>query len=135
MRAIEDEVNTNVAGLFALGVEQYNFGINQTEWRQCISRLYYSAYSISRAIRLSVDGIYSTESSDHKRIAQFPDNFPNGAKYSVQFLILREDRNLADYDHTALESDPTISTEDAKILLTGYVEDSTKYLKSRGVKS
>lgn len=133
MRAIEDEVNANVAGLFALGIEQYNFGKKQTEWRQCISRLYYSAYSISRAIRLSVNGIYSTDSSDHKKISEFPNDFPNNARYSVEFSILREDRNLADYDHTASEMDLTISTADAKILLNGYVKDSTQYLVNLGV--
>ena len=54
--AIEDEICVNVIQLYALGRTHYFFALRQNNrsWRQKISRLYYAAYNVSRAVRLSL---------------------------------------------------------------------------------
>ena len=101
--AIETEIRTNVAQLYALGLNHYYFAARQNNrsWRQKISRLYYAAYNVSRAVRLCVSGEYSIDSSDHKKIDTLPDDFPNRNRYANRLTVLRDDRNLCDYDHTA----------------------------------
>ena len=92
--AIDTEICTNVAQLYALGQGHYYFAIRQNNrsWRQKISRLYYAAYNVSRAVRLCVNGEYSTDSSDHRKIETLPDDFPNWNKYANRLGALREDR-------------------------------------------
>ncbi len=52
--AIEQEINKNVISLFELGEEHFRFaqGIERRVWRQRMSRLYYGAYNVRRAIVL-----------------------------------------------------------------------------------
>jgi hypothetical protein len=71
--AIETEICINVAQLYRLGRNHYSFAIRQhnRSWRQKISRLYYAAYNVSRAVRLCVNGEFSEDSSDHKKIGFF----------------------------------------------------------------
>jgi hypothetical protein len=60
--AIEAEICANAAQLYALGRNHYRFALRQNNraWRQKISRLYYAAFNVSRAVRLCVNGDYST---------------------------------------------------------------------------
>ena len=133
--AIEVAVASNVRQLFSLGKLHFSFAIKQTNrnWRQKVSRLYYGAYNISRAVRLCVDGEYSTDLSDHKKIDSLPIDFPDHNTYANKLRTLREDRNLSDYDHTAsikdLISHPKNSTE----LVEKFMTDARNYLGGRGV--
>src|ERR1035437_10487345 len=113
--AIQVEINANVVQLYTLGRNHYLFAVRQNNrsWRQKISRLYYAAYNVSRAIRLCVNGDYSTDSSDHKKIDALPENFPNKNQYANRLTVLRDDRNLCDYDHTAKMTDLVVGVNDA----------------------
>jgi hypothetical protein len=135
IQAIEDEINSTVSGLFRLGVEHYQFAASQSraQWRQIISRLYYGAYNVSRSVRLHVDGHYHTDSDDHKRVKNLPDDFPNKNTYSNQLESLRSDRNLCDYDHTADEADLLISSQDALALVQDFINEARNYLTNRGM--
>jgi hypothetical protein len=133
--AIEAEICTNVAQLYALGRGHYYFAVRQNNrsWRQKISRLYYAAYNVSRAVRLCVNGEYSIDSSDHKRIEVLPDDFPNRNRYANRLGVLRDDRNLCDYDHTAKLTDLVVNVSDAAELVQQFLKDAHRYLKQRGV--
>jgi len=133
--AIETEICTNVAQLYVLGRRHYFFALRQNNrsWRQKMSRLYYAAYSVSRAVRLCVTGEYSMDSSDHKRIEILPDDFPNKNKYANRLGALRDDRNLCDYDHTAKLADLVVGVNDAVDLVAQFLKDAQSYLKNRGV--
>jgi len=132
---IEDEINRNAIALFKLGEGHFLFakGLNKALWRQKISRLYYGAYNARRAINLHGSGKYSVDVSDHKNIDSLPGSFPNSSTYSVQLPTLRNDRNLADYDHEAVEADLLISVEDAEDLVTQFLSDVANYLTSKGL--
>jgi hypothetical protein len=115
IKAIEAEICGNAAKLYLLGKQHYVFAIKQNKnaWRQKISRLYYGAYNVSRAVRLCVSGEYSTDAGDHKKIGSLPSDFPNQAIYSNRLTALRDDRNLCDYDHTARCADLSILVADS----------------------
>ena len=114
------------AQLFKLGKSHYRFARRQNnrDWRQKISRLYYGAYNISRAVRLCVNGEYSTESSDHKKVEAIPDDFPNKNTYSNRMAVLRDDRNLCDYDHAAVIGDLILAPGDALQLVGDFLQDA-----------
>lgn len=133
--AIETEICANVAQLFVLGRSHYYFAVRQNNrsWRQKISRLYYGAYNVSRALRLCVNGEYSMDSSDHKKIEMLPNDFPNKNRYANRLGVLRDDRNLCDYDHTAKLADLVVGVHDATELVQQFLEDAQNYLKRRGV--
>ena len=133
--AIEAEICTNAAQLFALGRSHYSFAARQNNrsWRQKISRLYYAAYNVSRAVRLCVSGEYSTDSADHKKIENLPDDFPNKHSYANRLGVLRDDRNLCDYDHTTRLNDLVIGVDDSLALTESFVRDARGYLRRRGV--
>jgi hypothetical protein len=133
--AIEKEICLNAAQLYALGRSHYNFAIRQNNrsWRQKVSRLYYGAYNVSRAIRLCVNGEYSIDSSDHRKIEILPDDFPNKNRYANRLGVLRDDRNLCDYDHTAKLTDLIVGVNDATELVQQFLNDAQSYLKRRGV--
>ena len=59
------ELDKNVAALFGLGHSHFTFActINNNDWRQKISRLYYAAYNVRRAVVLKHSGTFSTDSS------------------------------------------------------------------------
>jgi hypothetical protein len=134
--AIEAEICANVVQLYALGRGHYDFAVRQNNrsWRQKISRLYYAAYNVSRAVRLCASGEYSVDSSDHKKIETLPDDFPGRNKYANRLGVLREDRNLCDYDHTAKLTDLVVGAEDAAVLVGQFLKDAQGYLTQRGVK-
>lgn len=133
--AIETEILSNVAQLYTLGKSHYYFAIRQNNrsWRQKISRLYYAAYNVSRALRLCVNGEYSMESSDHRKIEILPNDFPNKNRYENRLGVLREDRNLCDYDHTARIVDLVVSVNEATELVQQFLKDTQSYVKQRGV--
>ncbi|WP_442775467.1 hypothetical protein [Sphaerotilus montanus] len=132
---IEQEINNNVIKLYALGVGHYNFAkrIAHSEWRQKISRLYYAAYNIRRSIQLKADGHFSMDSSDHQRVGEFPDKLNNKEKYKQIFISLREDRNLSDYSHLAVESDLIQGVSIYESSVTDFVNDAKEFLLEKGV--
>lgn len=135
LSAIQEEINRNVVQLFRLGKSHYSFALRQNNrsWRQRVSRLYYAAYNVSRAVRLCANGEFSTEVGDHKKIESLPDQFPQLNSYSNRLAILREDRNLCDYDHTANMGDLVNSVPDAITLVTDFLEDARVYLLGKGI--
>lgn len=135
LQRIDGELDRNVIALFRLGESHYAFArsLQVNEWRQKISRFYYGAYNVQRAIRLKVEGAFSTDSTDHKVIGQLPDTFPNRATYGNQLTTLREDRNLADYSHDSTSTDLVISVADAETLVFDFIQDSRAFLLSLGL--
>jgi hypothetical protein len=133
--AIEAEICTNCAQLYVLGRNHYLFAKRQSNrvWRQKVSRLYYGAYNVSRAVRLCAIGEYSTDTSDHKKIEAIPDDFPNKNTYANRLGVLRDDRNLCDYDHTANLNDLILVPADALQLVTDFLRDARDYLEQHGV--
>jgi hypothetical protein len=79
------------------------------------------------------DGTYKTDVSDHKNIDSLPPGFPNHSTYGNQLATLRDDRNLSDYDHEAIESDLIITVQDAEQLVSQFISDSKAFLISKGV--
>lgn len=135
IRAIEGEIQNNVRQLFALGEQHFSFALalNNGQWRQKVSRLYYGAYNVSRAIRLLVWSEYSTDVKDHKKVEELPDDFPSKDIIRARLAALREDRNLCDYDHTATEDHLVLGVGESVEFVTTFVEDAKKYLISRGI--
>ena len=133
--AIEAEIQANTRQLYSLGRSHLLFANRQhnRDWRQKISRFYYAAYNVSRAIRLSINGEYSTEVADHKKIEVLPDDFPDKNTYANRLGVLREDRNLCDYDHAASRGDLVSSVEESSELVQSFLRDAKKYLRGRGV--
>lgn len=133
--AIEADICANCAQLYVLGRSHYRFAKKQSskDWRQKISRLYYGAYNVSRAVRLCVNGEFSTEVGDHKKIDVVPDDFPNKNTYANRLKVLRDDRNLCDYDHTAVLGDLVLVPADALDLVTEFLRDARTYLAQHGV--
>ncbi|WP_433899268.1 hypothetical protein [Pseudomonas sp. PSE1(2024)] len=135
IQKIEDEVNRNVLSLYTLGFSHYTFAMNisNDEWRQVISRLYYAAYNVKRAVSLRCDGAYSTESSDHSKIEFLPSTLENAEAYKLRLKNLRDDRNLADYSHSAVEEDLLHPVESARRMVTDFINDAKKFLIANGV--
>lgn len=133
--SIQTEINVNIGQLYALGRAHFSFAQrhNNRDWRQKASRLYYGAYNVSRAVRLCVSGEYSTDPSDHKKIQSLPDDFPNKNTYANRLAVLREDRNLCDYDHAASRNDLLSSVEDSAEIVEKFLRDAKGYLRGRGV--
>lgn len=134
--AIDLEINENVLGLLRLGEEHLAFAaaVQAANWRQIISRTYYGAYSCSRAVRLCHDGHFSTDSTDHKKVGDLPAGFPQVNMYANRLPILRDDRNLCDYDHSASVADLAIPVQDARDLVAALLKDSKAYLIGKGVR-
>jgi hypothetical protein len=132
-RAFDAEVKQNVAQLYSLGKQHFDFAkaLPSTNWRQIISRCYYGAYNGSRAVRLAVSGHYSQEVKDHDKVGELPSDFPDMSTYSNRLRLLRDDRNLCDYDHTALETDLGLSSADTMALVGGFLEHAKEYLRAR----
>jgi uncharacterized protein (UPF0332 family) len=132
---IDREIAANVAGLFRLGESHYRFAksIPKGEWRQQVSRYYYAAYHFSRCLRFFKDGTYSTDASDHKVIESLPQDFPTRQTYQNKLGMLRDDRNLADYDHGAVEADLIIPRSDVEAMLDKLYGETKDYLTSGGV--
>lgn len=132
---IENEIHANTTGLLRLAKGHYLFASKQTNsnWRQKTSRFYYAAYNAARAVRFFVNGDYSTDSKDHQKLSHLPDDFPNKNQYAVQLPILREDRNLCDYDHLARAKNLALSPQQSQLLVQDFLRDTENYLRSKGL--
>ena len=132
---ITAELDKNTIELFKLGELHYDFAaaLPDREWRQKISRFYYGAYNVRRAVSLKYKGLFSTESSDHQKADQLPDTLANKQAHIANLTTLREDRNLADYNHFAVVGDLVLSPTDALQFVTSFVSDSKVYLTQQGV--
>jgi hypothetical protein len=135
LQILRDEIRSNLVRLYRLGDSHFKFATNVAapEWRQRISRLYYGAYNARRALVLEVDGSFSTDSSDHKNVGNMPDALSNVATYRVRLANLREDRNLADYNHLAVEADLISTPADYQTMVQGFLTDAKSFLMNRGV--
>ena len=135
LQLIEGAIHANVALLYSLGSQQYSFArrLHARHWRQVVSRAYYGAYNVSRAIRLQVHGEFSTEVRDHQKFESLPDDFPKKHTYSNLLTTLRDDRNLCDYDHTAMETDLVIGRSAALTLVRDFISDAKGYLVTLGL--
>ena len=133
--AIEAEIERHSVELCGLGFQHYRFAVKlpRQHWRQRVSRLYYAAYAVSRALRLYVWGEYSAEAKDHQRIGHLPDDFPGKARLANQLPVLREDRNTCDYDHASRAVDLLIPTSDAVQLVREFLAETKSYLKAKGL--
>lgn len=133
--AIESEITANVVALYRMGEDYLRFArtLPTAEWRHRISRLYYSAYAISRSVRFQLDGEWSTSPVEHKKIGALPLGFPNQSTYSNRLSVLRGDRNLADYDHACSDADLVISMSDAEALVEQFARDARTFLAYRGI--
>ena len=132
-QAFDREVKLNVIQLFNLGGHHLDFARSTPtlHWRQVVSRCYYGAYSVSKAVRLAVRGQYSQEVKDHEKVGDLPDDFPDKNTYANRLRLLRDDRNLCDYDHTALEADLGLSGADTLTLVGNFVLHARGYLRAR----
>lgn len=72
------------------------------------------------------------ETNEHQRINQIPEILVGRSEYEVQLPNLREDRNLADYDHSATELDLILSPRDAEELVENLLRDVKAYLQACG---
>jgi len=133
-RAFDREIRRNVIQLFHLGKNHLDFArsTRPPHWRQVVSRCYYGAYSVSKAVRLAVSGQYSQEVKDHEKVSDLPDDFPDKSTYANRLRLLRDDRNLCDYDHTAVEADLGLSSVDTLVIVSNFVQHASKYLRGRG---
>lgn len=135
LEKIRREVDRNVIALYRLGESHFLFSksIPNTEWRQKISRLYYGAYNVRRAILLKHDGSFTTESSDHQKVDVIPDLLDNHSLYKLKLKNLRDDRNLADYSHLAVVSDLIIGLDGAEELAGSLFTDAKAFMTSHGI--
>lgn len=135
LEKIEKEIHLNASGLLKLAKSHYAFAVKQTNpnWRQKTSRLYYAAYNAARAVRFFVHGEYSTDAKDHQKLSHLPDDFPNRNQYATELPILREDRNLCDYDHLAKAGSLTLGSQQSKTLVQDFLRDAEHYLRSKGL--
>ena len=132
---ITDDLDKNARSLFHLGETHHNFALPLTDadWRQKISRLYYAVYNVRRAIQLKYNGSFSTDASDHNKLDLLPDTLANKDSHIVNLRNLREDRNLADYNHMAVIGDLVITPTEAENFSTTFIADSRSYLATRGL--
>jgi len=132
---LRKEIDRNVVLLFKLGISHYQFACaaERTEWRHRISRYYYGAYNVKRAVALKNSGQFSTDSSDHKAIDQIPSEMTNAAAFRVRLVNLRDDRNLADYSHLAVVGDLLSPPDDWERFVHDFIESARQYLTSQQV--
>ncbi len=136
LELIEADIVANTVALLSLAKNHYSFAIHlsRSNWRQRVSRLYYSAYNASRAVRLFVSGDYSADVKDHQRFYNLPDDFPSRSEYVNKLQVLREDRNTCDYDHLSSDKDLVLGSRDSTKLVGEFLKDVFIYLKGKGIK-
>ncbi|WP_157766589.1 hypothetical protein [Caballeronia sordidicola] len=135
LEKIRREIDRNVVLLFRLGESHFLFSktVHSNEWRQKISRLYYGAYNIRRAVMLKHDGSFTTESSDHQKVDIVPEALENHSLYKVKLKNLRDDRNLADYSHDAVASDLILGIDEAEALVGSLFRDVKIFMMAHGI--
>ena len=132
---IKKAVVLEVRLLFELGIDHYSFAksVDRKYWRQKVSRLYYAAYNIRRAVQLQDNGKYSTDVSDHKDIDNLPSGLNQRTIHGAVLKQLRDDRNLADYSHLGKEEDLFATTKELEQKVEEFLTDSKNYLKDAGI--
>ncbi len=103
-------------------------------WRTVVSRGYYASYSTSKAIRLYVAGYTVNDTSDHKKVGELPDDFPDREDWVTTLVDMRFDRNIADYEpwpgsKARLKNYPKDTFDYAKT----FVAVGKVYLRGRGL--
>jgi len=133
---ISQELDRNVVELFKLGMVHFVFAsqLSPVDWRQKISRAYYAVYNVRRAVVLKSTGVFSTDASDHRNIEQLPQSIGNRESHINNLRNLREDRNLADYSHSATLDDLVIAPDDALQFAAQFIEDCKVFFENNGIK-
>lgn len=133
--ALDREIVANVVAMFRMGEEYLRFALTlpASEWRHKVSRLYYAAYALTRAVRFQLHGDWSTSPTEHQIVGKLPNGFPNEHTYTNRLPVLRKDRNLADYDHSGTPGDLVISVSDAEALVKQLVADARTFLGYKGI--
>jgi hypothetical protein len=132
---IRNEINRNVRQLVNLGNSHFRTARRASgpgSWRQRVSRAYYACYCISRAVRLAVNGAYTTDPADHKKVGNLPNGFPSSATWSDFLIKFRGDRNIADYDHTDCRKNLEMSDAEYVEQTEKFIRQAKGYLKNRG---
>jgi len=132
---LHEEINKHIKGLLKLSKEHLRFSKsikNKQEWRQKISRAYYSCYIASRAIRLGVSGVYDQTVKGHEQITILPDDFENKNIWSNFLTQFRSDRNLADYDHDKKDNNLEYTPKEYINKTDEFYTLTEKYLRLRG---
>lgn len=134
--AIESCLCENVRQLFELARQHLSLAtkLTATHWRHSVSRAYYAAYSAARAVRLYTTGEYSTDVKDHQRFDQLPDDFPQRERFANQLSVLRDDRNLSDYDHSATAEELVLGRSDSIALAREFLDEAKGYFSSKGLR-
>jgi hypothetical protein len=132
---VKEVIRDNTRQMLRLGLTHLRFAQRAdgpSSWRQRVSRGYYCAYCTSRAVRFAVNGQYSQDITDHKKIGDLPPDFPSKATWEDFLMKFKADRNLADYDHTvsekALELGSNVYVEKAG----DFYQTARKYLIEKG---
>lgn len=133
--AIEREIGHQAQAMFNLSLKHFRIAkrLNAPDWRQKVSRSYYASYSCSKLLRYYVEGTNSKDVGDHKKVGNLPDDFPNRAFYSNKLTIMREDRNLCDYDHIAKAKDLSIGVGGTITLSRDFIHEVKVYVSGRGL--
>lgn len=132
---IRNAVTNEVRLLFNLGQDHFVFAksIDHKNWRHKVSRLYYAAYNVRRAVQLQDSGKYSTDVSDHKDIENLPNTLNQRTVHGGMLKQLRDDRNLADYSHSGQEVDLFATTRELEVKVEAFIIDCKDYLKKAGL--
>lgn len=136
LQKIESELRKNSKQLIKLGEAHLRFanGLSGRDcWRQRVSRAYYACYSVSKALRLAKTGFYSTESKDHQKICDFPDDFPNKDIWKDKLTKFRADRNIADYDHLAKEKNLEYTSSEYLSEAYAFLQETKKYMRGKNL--
>jgi len=135
VEALHEEIRHNVRQLIRLAYVHLRFAqgaAGHNAWRQKVSRGYYACYIASRAIRLAVNNVYSTDAGDHKKIADLPTAFPHADVWHEFLVKFRGDRNLSDYDHTAGYRDLELPSDVYVTKAAEFLAVTKQYLADRG---
>lgn len=132
--SIELEIRRHSQMMFDLSLKHFRVAerLGTPDWRQKVSRAYYASYNCSKMLRYFVDGYHSKEVSDHKKIGDIPSDFPGRSIFFNRLQIMREDRNLCDYDHDARATDLSIGVSDSIELSRSFIRSSKQYVGGRG---
>ena len=134
LQKIDDEIKVNVKQLIRLGESHLRYTRSLSGlgvWRQKVSRSYYACYSLSKAIRLAHEGMYSVEANDHKKIGDLPDDFPDRDIWSNKMTKFRADRNISDYGHKAKERDLEYTSSQYLIEAENFIKEAKAYMKRK----
>ncbi|ATN34472.1 hypothetical protein ACO34A_11735 [Rhizobium sp. ACO-34A] len=134
-KIVEDELEIHAKAIYALSVDHFEFAERQksAEWRQKVSRYYYACYNASKAVRFHFDANLSTDVSDHKKIGELPNDFPNREYYKNTLDAMRTDRNSCDYDHAVTVTDLLKKPEETGKIAEEFLADVQSYCLSRGL--